>query len=69
MSKTVLITGGTDGIGKDLAYQFALRRFTVHILGRDQEKGEAVIRGRDEFHRLMEYSRELTGVAFAASDC
>jgi NAD(P)-dependent dehydrogenase (short-subunit alcohol dehydrogenase family) len=44
MSKTVLITGGTDGIGKELAFQFAARGFTVHVLGRSKEKGEAVIR-------------------------
>ncbi len=37
--RNVLITGGTDGIGKALAYRFASNGDKVIIIGRNSEKG------------------------------
>lgn len=44
MSKTVLITGGTDGIGESIGLEFAKQQYTVHVLGRSKEKGEKVLK-------------------------
>lgn len=41
--QTVLITGATDGIGKATAIAFAKNGYTVHILGRNKEKGEETL--------------------------
>jgi NAD(P)-dependent dehydrogenase (short-subunit alcohol dehydrogenase family) len=40
MSKTALVTGGTDGIGKELARGLAIAGHRVILVGRDREKGE-----------------------------
>jgi uncharacterized oxidoreductase len=53
--RTVLITGGTSGIGKELARQLLARGNTVIVTGRDQ-KG------------LDEVSRTLPGVQTFQSD-
>ena len=39
---TILITGGTSGIGLELATQFAALDNTVIVTGRDQSKLDAV---------------------------
>jgi uncharacterized oxidoreductase len=39
--KTVLITGGTSGIGLELAKQLLQKDNTVIVTGRDQEKLDA----------------------------
>jgi retinol dehydrogenase-12 len=38
-----LITGGTDGIGKEVARSLLAQGFSVIIVGRDQRKGEAAL--------------------------
>jgi uncharacterized oxidoreductase len=54
-NRTVLITGGTSGIGLELAKQLRQRDNTVIVTGRDQEKLDAV-------------KRELPGVHTFKSD-
>ena len=40
---TVLVTGSTDGIGKETALQLAQMGATVLLHGRDPKKGQAVL--------------------------
>jgi len=42
-NKTVLITGATDGIGKQTALELARAGATVLLHGRDRVKGEAAL--------------------------
>ena len=42
-SKTVLVTGGTSGIGKACALRFAKEGANVIIAGRSREKGQAIV--------------------------
>lgn len=48
--KTVLITGGTSGIGLELARQLLQRRNTVIVTGRDQHKLDATRRALPGVH-------------------
>ena len=41
--KTILITGATDGLGKEVAAMAARQGATVLLHGRDRAKGEAVL--------------------------
>ncbi len=49
-NRTVLITGGTSGIGLELARQLRERGNTVIVTGRDQEKLDAVERALPGLH-------------------
>jgi NAD(P)-dependent dehydrogenase (short-subunit alcohol dehydrogenase family) len=42
-NKTVLVTGGTDGIGRETALQLARMGTSVLVHGRDKEKGDQVL--------------------------
>lgn len=43
MDQNALITGSTDGIGKATALELARKGYTIHILGRNEWKGNAVM--------------------------
>jgi 3-oxoacyl-[acyl-carrier protein] reductase len=57
--RTVLVTGGTKGIGKGIAGVFARAGANVVVNGRDSEVGEAAVR---------DLSGQGGGVAFVAGD-
>ena len=66
--KTVLVTGSTDGLGKEVARQLGALGAFVIVHGRNQERGEEVVRtikaagvGDAAFHRADLAS--LSGVA------
>ncbi|TLZ68139.1 MAG: SDR family NAD(P)-dependent oxidoreductase, partial [Methanobacteriota archaeon] len=42
--QVILITGATDGLGKATARELARRGATVLLHGRDQARGDAVLR-------------------------
>jgi NAD(P)-dependent dehydrogenase (short-subunit alcohol dehydrogenase family) len=41
-SKTILVTGATDGLGRGIARELAARRATILVHGRDRGRAEAV---------------------------
>ena len=43
MSKTILITGSTDGLGKEVARRLAVKGWKVLLHGRNPDKGAAVL--------------------------
>ena len=43
MDKTCIITGATDGIGKQTTIDLARLGYTIGLVGRDQNKGELVL--------------------------
>ncbi len=43
MSKLCVITGATSGIGKTVAIELSKRNYHLAIIGRNKEKGEAII--------------------------
>ena len=43
MSKVCIITGATDGIGKQTAFELAKKGFAIGLVGRNQEKGNYVL--------------------------
>jgi NAD(P)-dependent dehydrogenase (short-subunit alcohol dehydrogenase family) len=65
--KTALVTGSTDGLGREVARQLAALGAFVIVHGRNQERGEDVVRlieaagGKAAFHRADLAS--LAGVA------
>ena len=43
MGRTAMVTGATDGIGRATAIELAKREFTVHLLGRNEERGQETL--------------------------
>ena len=43
MNKNCIITGATDGIGKQTAIDLAKLGYNIGIVGRSQRKGKAVL--------------------------
>jgi uncharacterized oxidoreductase len=52
-AKTVLITGGTSGIGLELATQLLRRGNTIIVTGRDQQKLDATRRALPDVHAFQ----------------
>ena len=64
--KTVLITGATRGIGKYLARNFVKGGYSVHIIGRNKERGNEVIKEMKELNNNGEhkfFSVDLSSVS------
>jgi NAD(P)-dependent dehydrogenase (short-subunit alcohol dehydrogenase family) len=59
--KTALVTGGTDGIGKEIARGLALQGFDLVIVGRNAAKGEGAARD-------LRHSSHNPAVAFVQAD-
>ena len=53
-NKTILVTGATDGIGREVALELAQMGHRVLIHGRDEEKARQV---RDEIKDFVEYRK------------
>ena len=43
MNKNCIITGATDGIGKQTALDLAKLGYNIGLVGRNKEKGDAVL--------------------------
>jgi len=48
--QTILITGATDGLGRALATELAGTGATLLIHGRDDGRGQEIVRGNDRLH-------------------
>ena len=57
-AKTVMITGGSSGLGKELALRFLERGANVALFARDQEKLRSV---RDELEKNTSGSQQVKG--------
>jgi NAD(P)-dependent dehydrogenase (short-subunit alcohol dehydrogenase family) len=60
------VTGGTDGIGKEIARGLAREGLDLVIVGRDAEKGERV--AQDLRHQDLRHSAGNPSVAFVQAD-
>lgn len=66
INRTVLITGGTSGIGLELARQLLQRKNTVLITGRDQARLDAAARALPGLHTLRSDVSEPEAIAALA---
>ena len=63
-SKTVLITGSTDGVGRYVAERLAAEGWRVIVHGRDRTRGEAVVeRIAQKAVRRASYRADLASLA------
>ena len=71
---TALVTGATDGLGRMVAGELAARGATVHIHGRDRERGERALAeigeqtGNDRLHLHLADLASLAEVAALADE-
>jgi NAD(P)-dependent dehydrogenase (short-subunit alcohol dehydrogenase family) len=63
--KTCLITGGTSGIGKGIAFGLAKMKANVILVGRDKAKCEAVL---EEIWRNVSISTNINRVSYLLAD-
>lgn len=64
--QTILVTGATDGLGRETARELASRGATVLVHGRDRKKGEATLRDLNEStgsDRFRLYVADLSSLA------
>jgi NAD(P)-dependent dehydrogenase (short-subunit alcohol dehydrogenase family) len=64
--KTFLVTGSTDGLGKEVAGYFAGQQATVLLHGRNREKGEAVrleLQEKTGNHTLRYYNADFASLS------
>ena len=64
--KTVLVTGATDGLGRHIARELAVKGATVLLHGRNQERLEAIledVRGREGGGEARSYLADLSSLA------
>jgi uncharacterized oxidoreductase len=66
--KTILITGGTSGIGLEMAKQLLQRHNTVIITGRDKEKLEAAQRTLPGVHTFQSDVSDPKAIASLCND-
>src|SRR5690349_22729671 len=69
MSKTALVTGGTDGIGKEVARGLAIAGHRVILVGRDREKGERAASEIKETTRNAEITYRQADLSLASETC
>ena len=60
---TILITGGTSGIGLELATQFAALDNTVIVTGRDQSKLDAIRKKLPSVHAIQSDASDATAIS------
>ena len=63
--KTCLITGGTSGIGKEIAFGLAKMKANVILVGRDKAKCEAAL---EEIWRNVSISTNKNRVSYLLAD-
>src|SRR5262245_28360246 len=63
--RVVLVTGSTDGLGRELALRLAARGATVIVHGRNKERGQAVV---DEITKSGRGSARFYAADFASLD-
>jgi short-subunit dehydrogenase len=63
--KTILVTGATDGLGKEVASYLAGQQATVLLHGRNREKGEATrleLQEKTGNHTLRYYNADFASL-------
>lgn len=67
MTKTALITGSTDGIGKATAIELAKKGYSIHILGTNTTKGENVLQTLNALNTNAKHELFITDLSKMAA--